>query len=60
MENKTTNSEELFTCAKCGKKKKKSEGVFVLEGSTFCCKDCCGDASKGEHKEKAAAVCEFC
>ncbi|MEK7162478.1 MAG: hypothetical protein AAB730_01295 [Patescibacteria group bacterium] len=52
--------QEIYTCAKCGKKKKKSEGMFVLEGSTFCCKECCGDASKGEHKEKADKVCEFC
>lgn len=53
-------ADETFKCAKCGKVKKKSEGNFVLGGSTFCCKDCCGDPSKGEHTEKKDNVCEFC
>lgn len=57
---KTETKDEVYVCAKCGKKKKKSEGVFMLEGTAFCCKECCGEVSRGEHKEKAAAVCEFC
>jgi hypothetical protein len=52
--------EETFVCAKCGKEKKKTEGSFVLEGTTFCCKKCCGDVTKGDHKKKAEAICEFC
>jgi len=54
------SDEKTFTCAKCGKVKGESEGNFVLEGSTFCCKNCCGDPSKGEHKDKADNMCEFC
>jgi|ETNmetMinimDraft_26_1059896.scaffolds.fasta_scaffold153490_2 hypothetical protein len=49
-----------FKCAKCGKEKKESEGNFYLDGTQFCCKECCGDAVKGENKEKADKVCEFC
>lgn len=45
----------MIKCEKCGKEKKESEGSYVLEGSTFCCEDCC---KKGE--EKADNVCEFC
>jgi hypothetical protein len=55
-----TSTEENFTCEKCGKVKKKSEGNFVLGGSTFCCKECCGDPSRGEHKQKKDETCEFC
>ncbi|MEK7090635.1 MAG: hypothetical protein AAB930_03550 [Patescibacteria group bacterium] len=52
--------EKTYKCEKCGKEKKESEGKFMLEGSAFCCKECCGDADKGEHKEKKPNVCEFC
>ncbi|MBI2023403.1 hypothetical protein HYT01_02460 [Candidatus Giovannonibacteria bacterium] len=55
-----TITEKIEKCAKCGKEKKASEGVYILEGSTFCCKECCGDPSKNEHKEKKSNVCEFC
>ncbi|OGZ29457.1 MAG: hypothetical protein A2931_01600 [Candidatus Niyogibacteria bacterium RIFCSPLOWO2_01_FULL_45_48] len=58
-ENKN-NGEGTFKCEKCGKEKNKGEGGFVLEGSAFCCKSCCGDTEKGEHKEKKDNVCEFC
>ena len=47
-------------CAKCGKEKTEAEGVYVLEGTTFCCKECCGDPAKGEHKDKKDNICEFC
>jgi len=47
-------------CAKCGKEKKESEGTYVLEGTAFCCKECCGNPAKGEHKETANKTCEFC
>lgn len=50
----------LFKCAKCGKERKKGDGVFVLEGTTFCCKRCCGDIEKAEHMGKKEGVCEFC
>jgi len=54
-------SEEKTTkCAKCLKEKKESEGSYVLEGTAFCCKECCGDPAKGEHKKKNANICEFC
>jgi len=52
--------EKLFKCAKCAKEKKKEEGMYVLEGTAFCCKECCGVPSKNERKEKKANVCEFC
>ena len=52
--------EEMVKCAKCGKEKKKSEGHYVLGGTTFCCDKCCGDPAKGEHTEKKENICEFC
>lgn len=54
------SEEKMLVCKKCKKEKKESEGVFVLEGTTFCCKECCGDPSKGEHNAKKDNVCEFC
>ena len=60
MQNQKISADQIFTCEKCGKEKSRSEGNFVLEGSAFCCKECCGDPSKAEHKGKASAVCEFC
>ncbi|MDP2676946.1 MAG: hypothetical protein Q8O83_04665 [bacterium] len=57
---KNETEDKAFTCRKCGKEKKESEGKFVLEGTTFCCKECCGDPAKGEHKETKDGVCEFC
>ena len=54
------SEEKVIKCAKCGKEKKESEGHYVLEGSTFCCRECCGDPEKGEHKERNDNVCEFC
>ncbi|MDP7368692.1 MAG: hypothetical protein QGH83_15705 [Candidatus Pacebacteria bacterium] len=53
-------SEETVKCAKCGKEKNKDEGTFMLEGTSFCCKECCGDPQKGEHKESSENTCEFC
>jgi len=52
--------EKTFTCKKCGKEKKESEGNFMLAGTTFCCKECCGDPEKGEHEKSADGTCEFC
>jgi hypothetical protein len=52
--------EKTIKCEKCGKEKKESEGHYMLSGSAFCCKECCGDPEKGEHKEKKEGVCEFC
>jgi hypothetical protein len=58
--NKKGDEEDILKCEKCGKEKKKSEGMFALEGSVFCCRACCGNSEKGEHKEKKNNVCEFC
>ncbi len=53
--------EKTFECAKCKKTKKESDGNFVLDGSTYCCKDCCGDPNDEEHKNKEDdGTCEFC
>lgn len=60
FQKKGAEEDKTYTCRKCGKVKKKSEGVFMLEGTTFCCKECCGDPLKGEHKETKNNVCEFC
>lgn len=60
LKKQSKEGEETFKCVKCGKEKNKSQGVFILEGSTFCCKRCCGDQTKGEHKENKDKTCEFC
>ncbi len=60
LKKKGDDEEVVFKCGKCGKEKKKSQGIFVLEGSTFCCRVCCGDPAKGEPKQKNDNVCEFC
>lgn len=52
--------EKTYICVKCKKEKKESDGIFMLEDDTYCCKECCGDLEKGEHKEKNNNVCEFC
>ena len=56
----TTKDQIMLKCVKCKKEKTKEQGVFVLEGSTFCCKQCCGDPVKGEDKQEKNNVCEFC
>ncbi|MDX1608385.1 MAG: hypothetical protein R3251_04200 [Candidatus Spechtbacterales bacterium] len=50
--------EKLHKCEICGKMKKESEGVYMLEGTSFCCKDC-AEKNKGK-KDKEGEVCEFC
>jgi len=52
--------EKTYTCVKCKKEKNGSEGVFYLEGTAYCCKKCCGNKKKGEHKKKTNNTCEFC
>lgn len=44
-------------CVKCGKEVLETEGVFMLRGITFVCKDC---HNKEKHETKKAEVCEFC
>jgi len=51
------NEEKTFTCAKCGKLKKASEGGFTKGEKAFCCEKCCGRPDK---KGTAPNVCEFC
>ena len=53
------NQEKKFVCGKCGKEKPASE-MFEHEGEKYCCKVCCGDTSKNEHKQKKETACEFC
>ena len=52
------SEEKMFKCEKCGKEKKESEGNFVLDGSAFCCEECCKKPVEGE--EGKDGVCEFC
>lgn len=52
------DGEKTYICEKCGKEHKESEGNFVLEGSAFCCSECC--PVKGEHKKEEGETCEFC
>ena len=47
--------DEMRTCEKCGKEKPLSEGNLVLEGSAFCCTECCPKDGDKDHE-----VCEFC
>lgn len=44
-------------CVKCGKEILVSEGVVLLHGASFACKDC---HKKEQHKNKDKDVCEFC
>lgn len=52
--------EKTFRCVKCGKEKKKSEGMFIFGGKQFCCEVCCGDTKNEDHEKKAENICEFC
>lgn len=48
---------ETKKCIDCGKEVPESEGVSLLRGTQFACKDC-ADKHKAETKDKE--VCEFC
>jgi predicted RNA-binding Zn-ribbon protein involved in translation (DUF1610 family) len=48
---------EKRKCVKCGKEIAISEGVILLRGASFACKDC---HQKEQHKNKDKEVCEFC
>lgn len=50
------DGEKTYKCEKCGEEKKESEGNFVLDGSAYCCTDCC--PKDGEHAGEG--TCEFC
>lgn len=52
-------AEDKHTCVKCGKEKAASE-MHIFEGQKYCCDICCGDVTRGEHKQKAHVACEFC
>jgi len=57
------DGEKTYKCEKCGEVKKESEGNFVLEGSSFCCTECCGspdEKKKDDHEHDEDGVCEFC
>lgn len=49
-----------FACAKCGKVKTEAEGKHDVDGMSFCCGSCCGNAEAGEHKMTAEKKCENC
>jgi len=51
---------KLFKCVKCKKEKKEDEGSHVLEGTTFCCKQCCDTTREKDEEGKDKMVCEFC
>jgi len=44
-------------CVKCKKEIPVNEGVVLLRGASFACKDC---HEKEQHKNKEKEVCEFC
>lgn len=52
-------AETKIKCSKCGKEKPASQ-ILEIGGDKFCCKVCCGDMAKDEHKQKAQTACEFC
>lgn len=51
---------ETEACKKCKKEINKSEDNFEFDGKKYCCKECCGDVDKQEHKEEKNNICEFC
>ena len=51
--------EAKIKCFKCGKKKPASQ-MLEIDGDKFCCKVCCGNTAKQEHKQKVKEACEFC
>jgi hypothetical protein len=55
-----TDEQQVAECVKCHKRKAKADGVYIWGGTTYCCKDCCGDPAKGDHKQKVENACEFC
>lgn len=52
-------AEAMHTCVKCGKQKPESQ-MYEHEGEKYCCRTCCGDVTKNEHKQKKEMACEFC
>ena len=44
-------------CVRCKKEFPINEGVVLLRGTSFACKDC---HKKQQHETKSAEVCEFC
>lgn len=49
--------DKKIKCEKCGKEKLESEGNYILNGSTFCCKQCCNENKKNDGEKN---VCKFC
>jgi len=54
--------EKLFSCVKCKKDVKESEGVMIWNGTAFCCHECKKkiDEEKDHSHEESKDVCEFC
>ena len=52
-------AEKLRKCVNCGKKIPEKEGVKLLRGMSFACKDCYRKEKQKQNKKKTE-VCEFC
>jgi hypothetical protein len=52
--------EKKYTCEKCKKEYKKSDGNFILRNKKrFCCKNCCKDSHQ-KNNSSQKEICEFC
>ncbi|OGZ07648.1 MAG: hypothetical protein A2942_00655 [Candidatus Lloydbacteria bacterium RIFCSPLOWO2_01_FULL_50_20] len=47
-------------CELCKKEVKEGDGVHVLGGTAFECKQCAGDPKDHEHDKNKEGVCKFC
>lgn len=56
-----TKGEVMKTCELCKKEVKESDGVYVLGGTAFECKECAGgDGKDHAHEGGEDGVCKFC
>ncbi len=52
--------EATRVCELCKKEVKEKDGVLVLGGTAFECKECAGDPKEHEHDKNEEGVCKFC
>ncbi|MEK7118310.1 MAG: hypothetical protein AAB869_01750 [Patescibacteria group bacterium] len=50
----------IKTCELCKKEVKESDGVYVLGGAAFECKNCAESHKNHEHEKNENGVCKFC